>query len=134
MHINLWLYQGNPPSNGQEVEVIVKDADLPPALGINRINQIPNLDFSLSQNYPNPVVSRTVIKYSIASLCKVELKLFDVTGRQVAVLVNENQKPGYYQVNWNIRNVSEKQLPNGVYFYRLTAGNWINTKKLVIVR
>uniref|UniRef100_A0A7C4X970 T9SS type A sorting domain-containing protein n=1 Tax=candidate division WOR-3 bacterium TaxID=2052148 RepID=A0A7C4X970_UNCW3 len=54
--------------------------------------------------------------------------------RQVATLVNENQNPGYYQVNRNIRSVSEKQLPNGVYFYRLTAGDWTETKKMVIVR
>ncbi len=90
--------------------------------------------FSLSQNYPNPVSTRTIIKYSIAIPCKVELALFDVTGRQVTLLLNENQKAGYYQINWNIRNVSEKQLPNGVYFYRLTAGNYTNVKKLVIVR
>lgn len=90
--------------------------------------------FSLNQNYPNPVSHRTIIKYSIARPCKVELKLFDITGRQIAVLVNENQKPGYYQVNWNIRNVSEKQLPNGVYFYQLTAGDWADIKKMVIVR
>jgi hypothetical protein len=90
--------------------------------------------FSLRQNYPNPVLSRTLIKYSIASPCKVELELYDITGRQVATLVNKNQKPGYYQVNWNIRNVSEKQLPNGVYFYRLTAGDWTETKKMVIIR
>ncbi len=89
---------------------------------------------TLNQNYPNPIVSRTVIKYSIANPCKVELKLFDLTGRQIATLVNENQKPGYYQVNWDIRNFSEKELPDGVYFYRLTAGDYTNTKRMVIVR
>jgi hypothetical protein len=90
--------------------------------------------FNLHQNYPNPVSHGTVIKYSIANPCKVELILYDITGRQVAVLVNENQKLGYYQVNWDIHNVSEKQLPNGVYFYRFTAGEYTNTKKMVIVR
>lgn len=132
VHINLWLYQGNPPTNGEEVEVIVKDADLPPALGIHSTRKnLSHLDFTLNQNYPNPVFSRTTIKYSIAKPCKVELKLFDDAGRQVATLVNERQKPGYYQVNWNIRNVSEKQLPNGVYFYRLEAGEFTATKKMV---
>ncbi len=103
-----------------------------PGIADNFTNQ--NTKFRLYQNSPNPVSSRTTIKYSIASLCKVELELFDVTGRQLMVLVNENQEPGYYQVNWNIRNVSEKQLPNGVYFYRLTAGDWTSTKKMVIAR
>jgi len=100
----------------------------------NRFDLVQPVVFSLSPNYPNPVSRRTTIKYSIANTCNVELKLFDVTGRQVAILVNENQKPGYYQVNWNIRNVSEQQLPNGVYFYRLTAGDWSDTKKMVVVR
>ena len=90
--------------------------------------------FSLNQNHPNPVSHRTAIKYSIASPCKVELKLYDITGRQVATLVNENQKPGHYQVNWDICNVSERQLPNGVYFYQLTAGDYTDTKKMIILR
>ncbi len=100
----------------------------------NRFNLVQPVVFSLSPNYPNPVSHRTTIKYSIANTCNVELKLFDVTGRQVAVLVNENQKPGYYQINWDIRNVSEAQLPNGVYFYRLTAGDYTETRKMVVVR
>ncbi len=133
VHINLWLYQGNPPANGQEVEVIVKSGDLP-QVGINDVKLNPCFGFQLNLNYPNPFVSRTVIKYSIAKPCKVELKLYDVAGRQVATLVSENQKPGYYQVNWDIRNFSEKELSNGVYFYRLTAGDYMETKKMVIIR
>ena len=106
--------------------------------GVEETDQLQNLNkpivFSLNQNYPNPVLSKTVIKYAIPKTCKVELKLYDVTGRQVTVLVDENQKPGYYKVNWHIRNVSEKQLANGVYFYRLKAGDFVATKKMVIVR
>lgn len=90
--------------------------------------------FALQQNYPNPVFSKTVIKYSIAKPCKVELKLFDATGRQIAVLVSEKQTPGYYQMNWNIQNVAEKQLANGVYFYRLEAGNYTSSRKMLIIR
>ncbi len=109
-----------------------------PYYGINEADHSRNpevsLVFSLNQNYPNPVSSRTTIKYSIASPCQVELKLYDITGRHVATLVNENQKPGNYQVNWNIRNVSERRLPNGVYFYRLTTGDFTHTKKMVVVR
>lgn len=97
-------------------------------------NLTPPITFNLQQNYPNPVSFRTAIKYSIASKCEVELKLFDITGRLVTTLIKENQEPGYYQVNWNIHNVTKKQLPNGVYFYRLTAGDYTNTKKMVVVR
>ncbi|MHA1279233.1 MAG: T9SS type A sorting domain-containing protein [Candidatus Helarchaeota archaeon] len=131
VHINLWLYQGQPPSNGQNVEAVIKDADL---VNVIEAKKAHSLSFTLNQNFPNPVSRRTSIKYSIPNFCKVELKLFDVTGRQIAVLVNESQKPGCYQVTWDIHNVPEKRLPNGVYFYRLTAGDYTNTKKLVIVR
>ena len=90
--------------------------------------------FSFKQNYPNPITSRTIIKYSLPKTCQVELKLFDVTGREIAILVNENQRPGYYQVTWEIRNSSQKQLPNGVYFYQLKADDFIETRKMIILR
>ncbi len=110
----------------------------PPGWGIEETENAsglkPPIVFSLNQNCPNPVVSHTTIKYSIANPCKVELKLFDVTGRKLTTLVNENQKPGHYQVHWDIHSLSEKQLPNGVYFYRLTAGDYTNAKKMVVVR
>lgn len=134
IHINLWLYQGNPPSNGQEVEVVVKDADLPPVLGLKGKSETKIFQPSVVGNYPNPIVTETVIKYSVSEETIVTLKLFDIMGKEIATLLHKNQKPGYYQVNCDIRNVSEKQLPNGVYFYQLTAGDWTSTKKMVIVR
>ena len=90
--------------------------------------------FCLNQNYPNPITSRTAIKYSLPKESQVELRFFDVSGREVAILVNAIQKPGYYQVNWDIRNSSQKQLPNGVYFYQLKAGDFEETRKMIILR
>lgn len=118
-HIGYWTPKNAPPG--------IQEYDQLEDLG-------PPIIFSLNQNYPNPVYLKTNIKYSIPKTCKVELKLYDVTGRQVTVLVDQNQKPGYYKVNWHIRNVSEKQLANGIYFYRLKAGDFVSTKKMVIVR
>lgn len=93
VHINLWLYQGNPPSNGQEVEVIVKDANLPPPLGIKQMNQrrAKTTVYILSQNSPNPVFSSTTIKYALPERSKVELKAYDASGRDIATLVDKNQ-------------------------------------------
>jgi len=88
----------------------------------------------LAQNYPNPVSSNTVIEYSLSEETEVDLKIYDINGKQVSILVNRIQKPGNHRVAWDIRNTSEKQLPNGVYFYRLAAGDYTNTKKMVIVR
>lgn len=90
--------------------------------------------FLLLQNVPNPLVNNTVIRYSLHRLCKVELKVFDVTGRQIAILVDEYQKPGYYHSYFDTRTVSQKLLPNGIYFYRLTTGDSSATKKMIICR
>jgi outer membrane protein assembly factor BamB len=90
--------------------------------------------FILSQNYPNPVVTKTTIKYSLPKKCNVKLQLYDVVGRQVAILVNEHQKPGDYVVNWDTQNISDSKLPGGIYFYRLRAGDYVKTKKMIVCR
>jgi len=90
--------------------------------------------FSLNQNYPNPVNSNTVIEYTLAENSKVYLKVFDASGKQISTLVNEEQKSGTYRLTWDIRGVTKKQLPNGVYFYRLIAGDYTDTKKIIICR
>ncbi|MCX7877042.1 MAG: alpha/beta fold hydrolase [Ignavibacteria bacterium] len=85
--------------------------------------------FSLSQNYPNPFNPSTMIEYSIAKAEKVELKVYDLLGREVATLVNEIQAPGSYNVTFNAKNLS-----SGVYFYRLTAGGFTDIKRMVLVK
>jgi hypothetical protein len=84
---------------------------------------------SLSQNYPNPFNPSTEIRYSIRDGGPVTLKMFDVLGREVAVLVNEEKEPGEYLVNWNAENFA-----SGMYFYELKAGSFRDVKKLVLVR
>ena len=96
------------------------------------------LTFSLSQNYPNPFNPSTKIKYSIpadgTSLMKsVQLKIYDILGREVATLVNENQKPGTYEIRFN-PETNIKNPPSGIYFYQLKAGNNIQTKKMLLLK
>ena len=90
--------------------------------------------FSLSQNYPNPVTQATTIKYGLPQEAKVDIRVFNSAGQQIRTLVQENQDPGYYKVNWDLRGVSGDQMPSGVYFYRIHAGNFIRTRKMVILR
>ena len=90
--------------------------------------------FSLSQNYPNPVTHSTTIKYGLPQESRVDIRVFNSAGQQIRTLVKENQDPGYYKVKWDLRGVSGEHLPNGVYFYRITAGEFIRTKKMVILR
>jgi photosystem II stability/assembly factor-like uncharacterized protein len=92
------------------------------------IDEIPT-DYSLTQNYPNPFNSITTFKYSIPNQSKVIIKVFDVLGHEIETLVNEEKSIGTYELTWNAAN-----LPSGVYFYQLKAGNFTNTKKMVLLR
>lgn len=86
--------------------------------------------FSLSQNFPNPFNPTTVISYQLPIVSKTTLKIYDVLGREVATLVNEEQKPGTYQVEFDGRKLS-----SGVYFYKLQTGSGFNmTKKFVLLK
>ncbi|HID92941.1 MAG TPA: T9SS type A sorting domain-containing protein [bacterium (Candidatus Stahlbacteria)] len=93
--------------------------------------------FVLLGNSPNPFDQLTVIRYSIGSceqLSTVSLRIFDLTGRLIRALVNESQKPGSYKVVWDGRDAAGRELPNGIYFCQLQATNYVNTKKIMLLR
>jgi GH35 family endo-1,4-beta-xylanase len=96
--------------------------------GVNVVDNNPKV-YSLSQNYPNPFNPTTAIQYQIPIASFVNLKVNDMLGREVALLINENQIAGYYNITFNARN-----LPSGVYFYRMNAGNYSAVKKLVLIK
>lgn len=96
-------------------------------------NEFPQI-FSLSQNYPNPMGYRTTIKYSLPKSSRVELKVYNIYGRLIKTLVNELQKPGYYAVGWNGSDNAGKEVSNGIYLYRLEAGEYTETRKVVLMR
>ena len=87
------------------------------------------LNFSLSQNYPNPFNPTTTISYSIPESQNIELKVYDLLGNEVASLVNEYKTAGSYKVNFNANNLS-----SGIYFYKIKAGDFIQTKKLILLK
>jgi hypothetical protein len=96
-------------------------------------NNVPS-EFKLYQNYPNPFNPVTKIRFDIPSNVKreksnVKLVIFDVTGREIAVLVNQQIETGSYEVEWNASNY-----PSGVYFYKLTAGDYTETKKMILLK
>jgi hypothetical protein len=85
--------------------------------------------FSLSQNFPNPFNPSTKIKFSIPSLQFVTLKIYDVLGRDIISLVNEEKAPGNYIINFNGNN-----LPSGIYLFQIRAGNFIQMKKMTLIK
>ena len=97
-------------------------------------NTIPST-FKLEQNYPNPFNPETVISWQIAAGSFVSLKIYDVLGNEVATLVNEEQSAGTYQVSFNTQQTTNnKQLSSGIYFYQLRAGDFVQTKKMILLR
>jgi len=85
--------------------------------------------YSLSQNYPNPFNPSTTIRYELPSRTDVVLKIFDLLGQEVATLVDEEKTAGRYEVLWHAARTA-----SGVYFYRLQSGEFVETKKLVLLK
>ena len=86
-------------------------------------------EFSLSQNYPNPFNPSTKINYDLPYDSKVSIKIFDMSGREAATVVNEFKTAGYYTANLNASSLS-----SGVYFYTINADNFSSTKKMILVK
>ena len=85
--------------------------------------------FSLSQNYPNPFNPITTISWQLAQGTNVIIKVFDMLGQDVATLINGYKDAGNYRTEFNAAN-----LPSGIYFYQLRAGDFIDTKKMILLR
>ena len=94
----------------------------------NSWNQVPD-SYNLNQNYPNPFNPTTKISFAVPVSGKVTLKLYDILGREVTVLVNEEKSPGRYVVDFDAR-----RLASGVYLYRLDAGKFSQTKKMMLLK
>ena len=96
---------------------------------VESIDQNIGADYKLYQNYPNPFNPITTIKYSIPEQSNVTLKIFDITGSEVITLVNTEQSHGNYEVEFDASKNS-----SGIYFYRLTADNYVNVKKMILMK
>jgi hypothetical protein len=99
-----------------------------PTTSVENIGEIPT-EYVLSQNYPNPFNPSTIISFSLPSKAFVSLKVFDLLGREVAMLMSQEKSAGTYNVTFDAR-----KLPSGVYFYRLIAGDFTQVKKMLLVK
>jgi len=113
--------------------------------GVTFINSISNNvpdKFLLEQNYPNPFNPTTIIRFKIPGGSqigafgddKVVLKVYDITGKEIATLVNEKLSAGEYEVPFSVNQFTNTQTSSGVYFYKLTSGNFTDTKKMLLVK
>jgi hypothetical protein len=92
-------------------------------------------EYRIEQNFPNPFNPSTTISWQMPEGSLVTLKVYDILGNEVASLVNGFQKAGVHSITFNTQNAAgSRNLSSGVYFYRLSAGNFVSTKKMVLVK
>jgi len=91
-------------------------------------------EFALDQNYPNPFNPTTTIRFALPKDAMVSLKIYDVLGREVRTLVNGRVSAGYQQVVWDGRNEFGSQVASGMYIYHITAGDFVSTKKMMMLK
>jgi len=97
--------------------------------GVETINQGIPTEYDLVQNYPNPFNPSTIIKYAVPESSPVNIRIYDLTGQEVTVLVNEVKQPGTYEIEFNTQN-----LASGVYIYRMIAGSFVQVKKMSLLK
>ena len=117
-------YPANPSPKLWEITLPEKAAT-----EVDKGNNIIPASYKLEQNFPNPFNPSTTIKYSVQKEGLVKITLYDVLGREVTTLVNEVKPVGHYEVNFNASN-----LTSGVYFYRMQAGNFVQAKKMILMK
>jgi hypothetical protein len=133
-----WNYQMivNDGSNGMHnpfltVQVLMASRTL---IGVQPIgNEIPKV-FELSQNYPNPFNPSTKINFSIPKNDNVSIKIYNINGQEVMNLLDAKLNAGKYSVTWNALNNAGRGVASGVYFYRIISGDYVDTKKMILVR
>jgi hypothetical protein len=131
-----WYYcpltdmEGNPRPNppGSMPDMGAFESSLSVSSIEDYLSQTPNT-YLLEQNFPNPFNSVTKIRYSIPQTSIVVIKVYDILGNEIKTLVKEEKSAGTYELNWNA-----KDLPSGAYFYRLQAGDFVEAKKMLLIK
>jgi hypothetical protein len=132
-NVPLSSYSSAVYSISTEEEIVILPP-LPPIVSVDdELASTPN-DYNLFQNYPNPFNPSTTIRYSILKPSDVIIKIYDVLGREVNTLVNEFKENGTFQVTWNGDDDFRNKVSSGIYFYRIKAGTFVKTKKMILLK
>ncbi len=116
-----------------ELIAVYDSADTPTDIGENENDILPNR-FVLEQNYPNPFNPATRIDFSLARASDVKLEIFNILGRKIIALVDETVPAGRYSVLWDGRDAAGGRVASGIYFYRLQADDFIDTRKMILLK
>ena len=91
-------------------------------------------DFALRQNFPNPFNPTTIIQYALPKASQVRIEVYNVLGQRVRTLVDETQRPGYKTINWDGRDDAGNEVSSGVYFCRIQAGSFEESRKMTLLK
>ena len=117
-----WSYMDPTPNMSNSIELTNKGEDFQPKV------------FELFQNYPNPFNPFTQINYNLLNRSLVVLEVYDIMGRKIKTLVNENQSVGSYKIDWDSTNNYGDFVSAGVYVYTIKIGEYIQTKKMILLK
>ena len=110
-------------------EITITNEKITSLVVVGKMTEDQPVSYQLYQNYPNPFNPGTQIKYSVPQTSQIQIKVFDVLGNEIETLVNEEKPTGTYELTWNAA-----ALPSGIYFYRIQAGSFVNTKKMILLK
>jgi hypothetical protein len=129
------LYRVYALKNGEPIGYDTSDLvfTINPDAGAGVVDELPTV-FALKQNWPNPFMGTTMLHFDIPKDVDVKLEVFDIRGRLVKSLVDRALPAGRYDIGWDGRDSQGRKAASGVYFYRIEAGQWSQTKRMVIVR
>jgi hypothetical protein len=116
--------------DGQPVNTTM---DSPTAVDEGSADELPT-DFALSQNYPNPFNPSTTIEFALPTATQVQIWVYNVTGQRVRTLTNQLLPAGYHSIVWDGTNDGGHEVSSGVYFYRIEAGDFIQSKKMILMK
>ena len=127
--VDMGAYEYHPEGSGGPAKIAVGDKEDTES----KSSSLPQ-QFSLSQNYPNPFNPTTVLEFDIAKSARVRLKIYNILGQLVRVLMDEEKTPGSYAIYWDGNDKNGRAVSSGIYFYRIEAGEFAESKKMVILK
>ena len=124
-----------PPDADAEIPYLLSDdkGNLWSFTAIMHVNSGKPLEYALYENYPNPFNPSTTIKYSLKTAGHTKLTIYNMLGQKIQTLVNEPKTAGIHTVKWDGRNSLGEQTSSGVYFYRIEAGDFVKTKRMILI-
>jgi len=127
---HMWYDNSNASSYGSIGYAYSYQVD---SLSISEVNYFPH-KFTLDQNYPNPFNPETTISYALQEASNVNVSIFNIMGQEIVTLINEHQEAGFRSVQWNGTDYSGSKVSGGMYLYRIQAGSFSKTMKMVLLK